>query len=66
MIALLLASVDTTVGVWLLWYARAREQRRREPVAITGVLLLGMAVFLGWVAWKVGHRHGLLPVRRHD
>lgn len=32
--------MDLIVGGYLLWYARNRERRNREPVAAVGVLLL--------------------------
>jgi hypothetical protein len=42
-------------GGYLLWYARSRERRRREPVAIVGAFLVLMSVFLVYVAWRSAH-----------
>jgi len=48
--------VDLIVGGYLLWYARNRERRNREPVAAVGVLLLLIAGCLTFVSYQVAHR----------
>jgi hypothetical protein len=42
-VALLFAVLDLIVGGYLLWYARSRQRRDRESVAVVGVLLLVVA-----------------------
>ena len=54
-IALALGFGDLTVGVWLVRYGVTKERRRREPVVIVGGMLVLVAVFLGYVAWRAGH-----------
>jgi hypothetical protein len=53
--ALVFAVLDLASGGYLLWYARSRERRRREPVAIVGAFLVLTSVFLVYVAWRSAH-----------
>lgn len=55
-LAVVFALADLSVGVWLVWYANSGRQRRPEPAAVVGITLLVAAVFLSYVAWKIGHR----------
>ena len=43
-------------GVYLLWYARYRQQQRREPVAVVGLVLVLISAALGVLAWQGTHR----------
>ena len=35
----------------MIWYSRSRQQQRREPVLVVGVMLLIAATFLGYAGW---------------
>jgi len=55
-LAVLFAVVDLVVGGYLLWYARSRQRRDRESVAVVGVLLLVVAGCLTLVSYQAAHR----------
>ena len=58
---LVLAAADLAVGVLLLLYARYREQRDREGVAVAGFVMVLFAVTL--VAMTAWH-HRPIPTER--
>ena len=51
-----LAALDAGGGTYLIWYSRSRQQQRREPVLVVGVMLLIAATFLGYAGWHTSHR----------
>jgi hypothetical protein len=53
--ALTFAVLDLTVGGYLLWFARTRQQRRHEPVILVGAFLVLASAFLVYVAWRAAH-----------
>jgi hypothetical protein len=53
--ALTFAVLDLAVGGYLLWFARRRQQHRREPVILVGAFLVLTSAFLIYVAWKAAH-----------
>jgi len=63
-LALFFALVDLTVGGYLLWYARSRERRDRESVAVVGLMLLLVAGCLTLVSYQAAHRP--VVVRHYD
>jgi hydrogenase/urease accessory protein HupE len=45
-----LALLDAAVGVYLLWYALRRQRANRAHLAFVGVVLIGCAAVLGYLA----------------
>lgn len=56
MLVATLAALDLAVGIYLLWYARCRQQQRRESAAVVGLVLVIFSAALGVLAWQGAHR----------
>lgn len=55
LLAAALAALDLAFGIYLLWFARHRQQQCRESVAVVGLVLVIISAALGVLAWQGEH-----------